>query len=309
MSETRLYNDDCLKAMADIESGSVNLILCDLPRKTAGSRVNSLIPLHSLWKEYRRVLHPNGSVLLFGKEPFASVLRLSNPSMYKYDWVFESVNPLTERIPCGQPVPVHDTVSVFHDVRNYGFSEIIVSNMKRLGLTYSEVTAMFPSRNGFQTGWLSNKISGKQFPSREQWSALCKLFGIEDEYDKLAVRSGVTFNDVQVCGSVKPFGKENKTAVFGKPRDTNAPSSRQRSVVRFRKMDSERVNVTERAIEFLIKTHSNKGDIVLDNCMGDGDVGVACVNANRNFIGIEISKPAFDRAKRRISDAQVRLFL
>lgn len=55
-------------------------------------------------------------------------------------------------------------------------------------------------------------------------------------------------------------------------------------------------------LEELIKTFTNEGDTVLDNCMGSGSTGVACVNTNRNFIGIELDKTYFDIAKNRIEE-------
>jgi site-specific DNA-methyltransferase (adenine-specific) len=58
--------------------------------------------------------------------------------------------------------------------------------------------------------------------------------------------------------------------------------------------------------EWLIKTYSNKNDIVLDNCMGSGSAGVACINTSRNFIGIELDKGYFDIAKKRINEAKKR---
>lgn len=57
-------------------------------------------------------------------------------------------------------------------------------------------------------------------------------------------------------------------------------------------------------LEYLIKTYTNEEDTVLDNCMGSGSTGVACVNTNRNFIGIELDKDYFNIANERIKDAQ-----
>ena len=57
-------------------------------------------------------------------------------------------------------------------------------------------------------------------------------------------------------------------------------------------------------LEWLIKTYSNEGDTILDNCMGSGSTGVACVNTNRNFIGIELDKNYFDIAKNRIENSE-----
>ena len=55
-------------------------------------------------------------------------------------------------------------------------------------------------------------------------------------------------------------------------------------------------------LEYLIKTYTNEGDVVLDNCMGSGSTGVACVNTNRNFIGIELDEKYFNIAKERINN-------
>lgn len=55
--------------------------------------------------------------------------------------------------------------------------------------------------------------------------------------------------------------------------------------------------------EYLIKTYTNEGAWVLDNCMGSGTTGVACVNTNRNFIGIEQEDKYFEIAKTRITEA------
>jgi site-specific DNA-methyltransferase (adenine-specific) len=60
-------------------------------------------------------------------------------------------------------------------------------------------------------------------------------------------------------------------------------------------------------LEYLIKTYSNEHDVVLDNTMGSGSTGVACVNTNRNFIGIEKEKEYFDIATTRIREAEVNI--
>ena len=56
-------------------------------------------------------------------------------------------------------------------------------------------------------------------------------------------------------------------------------------------------------LEYLIKTYTNEGDTVLDNCMGSGSTGVACVNTNRNFIGYELDEKYFEIAEKRINEA------
>ena len=56
-------------------------------------------------------------------------------------------------------------------------------------------------------------------------------------------------------------------------------------------------------LEYLIKTYSNEGDTILDNCMGSGSTGVACMNTGRDFIGIELNEEYFKIAEKRIEDA------
>lgn len=67
----------------------------------------------------------------------------------------------------------------------------------------------------------------------------------------------------------------------------------------------ERLHPTQKPIEvlsYLLETYTNKGDLVLDNCMGSGSTGVACKLLDRNFIGIELDKDYFDIAENRINN-------
>lgn len=70
--------------------------------------------------------------------------------------------------------------------------------------------------------------------------------------------------------------------------------------------DGVRLHPTQKPVallEYLIKTYTNEGEVVLDNCMGSGSTGVACVNTGRDFIGIELDENYFQIAKERISAA------
>lgn len=79
------------------------------------------------------------------------------------------------------------------------------------------------------------------------------------------------------------------------------------SIVRFQKPHpSKSLHQTEKPVdllEYLIRTYSNKGDVVLDNCMGSGSTGVACVNTDRRFIGIELNDDYYHIAENRICEA------
>ena len=74
--------------------------------------------------------------------------------------------------------------------------------------------------------------------------------------------------------------------------------------------DKDKFHPTQKPVallEYLIKTYTNEGETVLDNCMGSGSTGVASVNTNRNFIGIELDENYFEIAQERISKAQENL--
>ena len=78
-----------------------------------------------------------------------------------------------------------------------------------------------------------------------------------------------------------------------------------KSVLRFNR-DKDKLHPTQKPVallEYLIKTYSNEGDTILDNTMGSGSTGVASINTNRNFIGIELNKEYFDIASNRINEA------
>lgn len=75
-----------------------------------------------------------------------------------------------------------------------------------------------------------------------------------------------------------------------------------RSIQRF-PLDKSKLRPTQKPVallEYLIKTYTNEGNVVLDNCMGSGSTGVACINTNRQFIGIELDENYFNIAKERI---------
>ena len=87
----KLFNDDCLNAMKSIADNSVDMVLCDLPYGTTKCPWDVVIPFEDLWKEYNRVCKPNAAIVLFGQEPFSSMLRMSNLKDYKYDLYWEKL--------------------------------------------------------------------------------------------------------------------------------------------------------------------------------------------------------------------------
>lgn len=104
---------DCLIGMQEIPSGSVDLIICDLPYGTTSNSWDSLIPFEKLWEQYKRIVKPTSPILLFGQEPFSTYLRMSNISWFKYDWIWEKEQGANFMLCKYQPYRVHEIISVF----------------------------------------------------------------------------------------------------------------------------------------------------------------------------------------------------
>lgn len=112
--EIDLRYGDCLDVMQEIPNNSIDCIICDLPYGTTACSWDIVIPLDKLWMEYKRITKPNAAIILFGQEPFSSLLRVSNLSDYRYDIYWEkerltNINQVKRRV--GKTV---ETISVFY---------------------------------------------------------------------------------------------------------------------------------------------------------------------------------------------------
>ena len=109
-----LMKGDCLEIMKEIPDGSVDLILTDPPYGTTQCKWDSVIPFEPMWAELKRVIKPNGAIVLFGVEPFSSLLRCSNIKDFKYDWVWEKSKATGFLNSKRQPLRAHEIISVFY---------------------------------------------------------------------------------------------------------------------------------------------------------------------------------------------------
>ena len=111
----QLLFGDCLERMKEIPDGSIDLILTDPPYGTTQNKWDSVIPFEQMWEQLKRIIKPNGAIVLFGSEPFSSLLRISNLGMFKYDWVRNKTYGTNFQFANRQPMKAHETVSVFYD--------------------------------------------------------------------------------------------------------------------------------------------------------------------------------------------------
>jgi site-specific DNA-methyltransferase (adenine-specific) len=109
----KLYKGDCLEVMKDIADKSVDMILCDLPYGTTACKWDTIIPLEPLWEQYKRVIKQNGAIILTGVQPFTSALIMSNPKMFKHEWIWHKSKCGSAFTSKYRPQQKHENVLVF----------------------------------------------------------------------------------------------------------------------------------------------------------------------------------------------------
>ena len=110
-----IWLGDCLELMKNIPDKSVDAIICDLPYGTTACKWDVIIPFNKLWEAYNRIIKNNGAIVLFGQEPFSSLLRTSNLNNYKYDWYWKKERLTNIFQVKRRPGKVVETISVFYN--------------------------------------------------------------------------------------------------------------------------------------------------------------------------------------------------
>lgn len=109
-----LMKGDCLERMKEIESGSVDMILTDPPYGTTQCKWDSVIDLQLMWEQLKRIIKPNGAIVIFGVEPFSSMLRLGNINQFKYDWQWQKDKATNHLNAKRMPMRRNEIISVFY---------------------------------------------------------------------------------------------------------------------------------------------------------------------------------------------------
>ena len=237
-----LLKGDCLELMSKIPDKSIDLVLCDLPYGTTKCSWDIIIPFELLWAEYDRICKDNAPVLLFGQEPFSSLLRISNLKNFKYDWYWEKerlTNIAQVKKRAGKTI---ETISVFYRKQPTYNPQMVAYTGK-------------PRTNKVKNGKLGVVVDQQGKPVHEY-----------------------TDTGLRYPTQLLKFQRDCLTCNL---HPTQKPVA---------------------LLEYLIKTYTNAGDTVLDNCMGSGSTGIAAVNLERNFIGMELDETYFEIAKKRIEE-------
>ena len=109
----KLYNGDCLEIMPKIADNSIDMILTDPPYGTTACKWDSIIDLDLMWEQLKRIIKPNGAIVMTASQPFTTTLIASNMKMFKYVWVWEKDNSTGFQLANKRPLKKHEDILVF----------------------------------------------------------------------------------------------------------------------------------------------------------------------------------------------------
>lgn len=250
MQINNIYNGDCLELMKEIPIGSIDMILCDLPYGTTACKWDTIIPFSELWTQYERIIKPNGAIVLTASQPFTSALVMSNPKMFKYEWIWEKAVGSNFAALKYQPMKEHENILVF------GKGTTIYNPIKE------ERKGSGKQRQ--KAGYANSKATAKtgQF-----------IGGIMD-----ATKRTNDYDELRYPSSIQYFNNRDKDRGM---HPTQKPTE---------------------LFEYLIKTYTNEGDLILDNCAGSCTTAIAALNTNRNYICMEKEERYYNIGLKRVKE-------
>ena len=109
-----LIHGDCLEEMPKIPDGSIDLILTDPPYGTTSCKWDSVIDLGLMWEQLKRIIKPNGAIVLTASQPFTTTLISSNIGMFRYCWVWNKDRPSGSLNANRMPLKYHEDITIFY---------------------------------------------------------------------------------------------------------------------------------------------------------------------------------------------------
>lgn len=158
--ENKVIEGDCLEVMKNIPSGSIDMVLCDLPYGTTQNHWDSVIPLNELWKQYERIIKDNGVIVLTGQGIFTAQLMLSNQKLFKYKIVWmksKSTNFLNAK---KQPLRRHEDICIFYKNQPLYNPEMTAGEPYNKGFRKNQLTGSY---GDFKT--IEVKSDGERYPT------------------------------------------------------------------------------------------------------------------------------------------------
>jgi 16S rRNA G966 N2-methylase RsmD len=154
-----LMHGDCLEMMQLIPDGSVDMVLADPPYGTTACKWDTVIPLEAMWAHLKRIVKPNGAIVMTAAQPFTSALVMSNPKMFKYGLVWDKGRGNAPGVAKIRPLPGHEDILVFAS------GKTTYTPQMRPGEPYSNSTGQRKTNEhklGFKA--VKTKSSGGRYP-------------------------------------------------------------------------------------------------------------------------------------------------
>ena len=156
---------DCLVQMGKILDASIDMILTDLPYGTTYAPWDSVIPLEKLWSSWLRITRPRAAIVLTASQPFTSQLVMSNPRLFRCEWIWDKANAANFPNANRQPLKIHESVLVF------ATGQTTYNPQKTLGApnhTQGLLSNTFKSETRIMNKRVQPDIDGMKFPKSIQ---------------------------------------------------------------------------------------------------------------------------------------------
>lgn len=254
----KAYDKEAVFAMNNLlEPNSVDLIVADLPYGVTANKYDKVIPYEDMWDAIHRIAKPNAAIVLFGQSKFYIQMCASNIDEFRHDYCWNKKMTSGFLNAQYQPLRQHENIAVFY----------------RETPTYNPQFSIGPklhSQGNAKTERLSNN-------NYDKFNAINNnRAGLSEKYPTSILNFPVKDKDISFYAD----GIERENQIF----EIN-------DFLTFQKIHpSKAIHQTEKPqnlLDFLIKTYSNQGDLVLDFCCGSGSTLLSAIKNKRNAIGFD----------------------
>jgi len=258
----KIYNEDCMVGMERIKDKSIDMILCDLPYGTTQNKWDSILPLNDYIETEIK-----GKIKQLKEDEYLLYCYKNNISLdiAKKEWKSKHKKGLWthyNRI-------IKDNGAIVLTANQPFTAKLIASN-----------PSMFKYAWCWEKSLKTNFLNAKKQPLRNHEDVLV-FYKKQCTYNPQGLKKGSISGGNKVTGSYNAWKSNSKKQMY-----TGYPSS----VLKITNPNNGNIHPTQKPIElfeYLIKTYTNEGDIVLDNCIGSGTTAIACIKTKRNYIGWE----------------------
>lgn len=234
IERNRIYNADCMEWLDLLDEGCCDMLFSDWPYGTTHCHWDIPLPLSEIWPKLKRVVKPNGAIVLFSAQPFTTDLIMSNRKMFRYEIIWEKTQVSNQLNAKKQPLRTHENICVFYQRAPVYNPQMRTVARKDIGRTRKNGTGTQQYNEYRKPDWTYTE-TGERYPT-----------------------------------DVIHFSNWNG-ALFGKTENaTKHPTQKPVELC-----------------EWFIKTYTNEGETVLDNCAGSGSIPLAALNTSRNFYACE----------------------